>query len=139
MATFQVEHIDHVEMFVPDRRAAAQWYERVLGLRVLQEFEFWSVPSGGPLMISSDNGRTKLALFEGQPPRERPTAGFRRVAFCVSRAGLAAFLDHIQTNPVYDETGCEIRELKIIDHVKAHSVYFCDPYGHRLEITTYEA
>jgi hypothetical protein len=26
----------------------------------------------------------------------------------------------------------------VVDHDLAFSIYFCDPYGHRLEITTYE-
>ena len=57
--------IDHVELFVPDRYEAARWYERVLGLRVVPEFEPWAT-GGGPLMISTDEGNTKLALFEGR-------------------------------------------------------------------------
>ena len=33
MAQFRVQQIDHVELFVPDPYAAADWYERVLGAR----------------------------------------------------------------------------------------------------------
>lgn len=32
MAAFRVEQIDHVELFVPDRREAAAWYGRTFGL-----------------------------------------------------------------------------------------------------------
>jgi hypothetical protein len=35
-------------------------------------------------MISPDGGRSKLALFEGNPQGSRTTAGFHRVAFRVS-------------------------------------------------------
>jgi hypothetical protein len=52
-------------LFVPDRYAAARWYEQSLGLRILPQHEHWAGP-GGPLMISSDGGRTMLALFEGE-------------------------------------------------------------------------
>ena len=69
---FKVLQIDHVELFVPDRYEAARWYERTLGLQVVPECEPWAV-DGGPLMISSDGGSTKLALFEGQPAPERST------------------------------------------------------------------
>jgi len=89
-------------------------------------------------MISSDGGRTKLALFEGKPSHGLPPAGYDRVAFRVGRNGLAKLLAHIQSNPVYDDFGGEIRELQIVDHGAAHSVYFSDPYGNRLEVTTYE-
>ena len=77
---FKVLQIDHVELFVPDRYEAAKWYERVLGLQIVPECEPWAV-GGGPLMISSDGGSTKLALFEGQPAASSQTAAFRRVAF----------------------------------------------------------
>ena len=82
---FRVAQIDHVELFVPDRHAAAAWYSEVLGLAPLPGAEKWAADPGGPLMISPDGGRTKLALFQGNPQGNRPTAGFHRVAFRVSR------------------------------------------------------
>jgi catechol 2,3-dioxygenase-like lactoylglutathione lyase family enzyme len=135
---FRVEAIDHVELFVPDRHAAAAWYERVLGLRVLARHAHWAEAPGGPLMISSDSGRTMLALFEGTPRGDRPTAGFHRVAFRVSRADLDRFLDRLATHPVFDEGGGELRSLAVRDHGGALSIYFFDPFGHRLELTTYQ-
>jgi len=51
---FKVDQIDHVELFVPDRREAARWYERTLGLAVLSQYEDWAEDPHGPLMISSD-------------------------------------------------------------------------------------
>src|SRR5688572_27893681 len=87
VTTFRVLQIDHVELFVPDREEAAAWYRRVLGLEVVPEYQAWAADRGGPLMISSDQGNTKLALFEGQLPGSRPIAGFDRVAFRVDAAG----------------------------------------------------
>ena len=95
MLSFKVEQIDHVELFVPDRYAAARWYEQSLGLRILPQHEHWAGP-GGPLMISSDNGGTMLALFEGEPRGSRPTAGHHRVAFRVSGARFLQFLGHVR-------------------------------------------
>jgi catechol 2,3-dioxygenase-like lactoylglutathione lyase family enzyme len=137
MSSFRVDQIDHVELFVPDRYAAARWYEQALGLRILPEHEHWAGP-GGPLMISSDGGRTKLALFEGEPRGSRPTAGHHRVAFRVSGAGFIQFLEHVREVPVYTDSGESIRHLPPVDHGKAYSVYFCDPYGNRFEITSYD-
>ena len=71
---FKVLQIDHVELFVPDRYEAARWYEHTLGLQVVPECEPWAA-GGGPLMISSDGGSTKLALFEGQPAASAPDGG----------------------------------------------------------------
>ena len=89
-------------------------------------------------MIGTAEGQTKLALFAGEPRLSRPTAGFHRVAFRVSRPGFDAFLAHVRDSPVFDEQGEEVRELAVRDHGAAWSVYFCDPYGHRLEVTTYD-
>jgi catechol 2,3-dioxygenase-like lactoylglutathione lyase family enzyme len=125
---FKVLQIDHVELFVPDRYDAARWYERVLGLQVVPECEAWAA-GGGPLMISSDGGSTKLALFEGQPAASGPTAAFRRVAFRVTAAGFAEF---VLRNPEVVTTD------GVVDHQQSYSVYFNDPHGHQLEVTTYE-
>lgn len=89
-------------------------------------------------MIATAQAGTKLALFAGQPQGPRPTAGFHLVAFRVNRRDFEAFLAHVRENPVFSEHGEEVRELAVRDHGAAWSVYFCDPYGHRLEVTTYD-
>jgi catechol 2,3-dioxygenase-like lactoylglutathione lyase family enzyme len=139
MDAFRVDQLDHVELFVPDRDAAAAWYARTLGLRVAPEFAAWAADHlQGPLMIATAHGRTMLALFTGEPQGARPTAGFYRVAFRVSRQGFEAFLAHVRENPVFDEQGEEVRNLEVRQHGLAQSVYFRDPYGYRLEVTTYD-
>lgn len=138
MAGFRVDRVDHVELFVPDRDEAAAWYARTLGLEPVTEYAHWADDPRGPLMIATPEAGTKLALFQGEPQRDRPTAGFHLVAFLVSRAGFDAFLAHVRDNPVCDAHGREVRSLDVRDHGAALSVYFHDPYGHRLEVTTYE-
>ena len=136
---FKVDQIDHVEFFVPDRHEAARWYERTLGLSPVAAYVHWAEDPHGPLMISSDSGSTKLALFTGEPRRARPTAGFHLVAFRVDGPGFLSFLEHVRTHPVHNDAGDEIRSLSPRDHAQAFSVYFNDPWGHRLEVTTYQA
>lgn len=136
---FRVEAIDHVELFVPDREEAARWYGRALGLEVLESYRPWAEPEGGPLMISSDGGTTKLALFQGKPKGDRPTAGFHRVAFRVSARGFQDFLHHAATLGLEDAQGEPLTPAAAKDHGAAYSVYFKDPWGHPLEVTTYEA
>ena len=46
---FLVDQIDHVELFVPDRRQAADWYRRVLGLTICSGYEHWAEEPKGPL------------------------------------------------------------------------------------------
>jgi len=126
--------LDHVELFVPDRAEAAAWYARALGLVPVPGSEPWARDPDGPLMISADGGATKLALFRGQPQGPQRTAGWHRVAFQVSGPGFLSFLAHARALGLRDRN----RPLMVKDHALAFSAYFCDPYGHRLEVTTYD-
>lgn len=136
MSAFEVEQIDHVELFVPDQRVAARWYERVFGMRVLAEYEHWA--DDGPLMLTTPSARTKLALFTGEPREALPRAAFRRVAFRVDAAGFVAFLDRLEELRLTTETGAALGRDDWVDHDAALSIYFVDPWHHRFEITTYE-
>lgn len=136
--TFRVEQIDHVELFVPDRQVAAAWYRRVLGLRIIPAFEHWARDPRGPLMISSDAGNTKLALFEGEPQGPRETAGFHLVAFRVGADDFARFIVRLADLNLADHHGKRVTGESVVDHTGARSIYFCDPFGHRLELTTYD-
>lgn len=129
MDAIRVLQIDHVELYVPDRHEAAEWYRRVLGLHIVPEFEVWAADPGGPLMMATAGGDTKLALFQGEPQGSRPTAGFHRVAFRVDADAFIGFVRHLE------EQG---QDHRVADHRLAWSVYFSDPYGHRLEVTSYE-
>jgi catechol 2,3-dioxygenase-like lactoylglutathione lyase family enzyme len=131
---FRVDQIDHVEVFVPDRHAAAAWYRRVLGLEVLEDYAPWAADERGPLMISSDGGATKLALFTGTPQGAREGPGYRRVAF---RVGGPAFLEFLARLPAL-EVVRPGEAMAAVDHERAFSIYFSDPYGNRLEVTTYD-
>jgi catechol 2,3-dioxygenase-like lactoylglutathione lyase family enzyme len=129
--------IDHVELFVPERYEAAAWYERVLGLAIVPEYESWSADPGGPLMISNDGGSTKLALFEGTPSSS-PAGGFRRVAFRTDVRGMREFLRRARELRLQDAHGQPVLADAVVDHGQAFSVYFADPYGYRFEVTTYD-
>ena len=138
MKPLPVSQIDHVELFVPDRHEAAAWYKRTLGLEVVPEYRDWATDPRGPLMISSDGGQTKLALFEGQPQRARPTAGWHLVAFRVGAEAFIECVERLAEHQLVDHAGRTVTPRSVADHEKAYSLYFCDPYGHHLEITTYE-
>lgn len=135
---FRVSQIDHVELHVPDRYEAAGWYRRVLGLEIVPEYEDWAMPEGGPLMVSSDGGETMLALFEGEPEGFQRSSGFQRLAFRVDAPTFLRFLERLEHVPVFNEAGEQVSRGRLIDHDKAYSVYFCDPYGNRFEVTTYD-
>ena len=134
----RVSQIDHVELYVPDRYEAAQWYQQVLGLTVLRDYEDWARDPHGPLMVSSDAGSTKLALFEGDPRGAATTTGFPLVAFRVPGVGFMEFLRSLSDVSVTNAKGDRLTPASVVNHDKAYSIYFNDPYGNQLEITTYE-
>lgn len=133
---FRVQQVDHIELYVPDPFEAAEWYKDVLGLEVMPAFLDWA--DDGPLMISSDGGNTKLALFRGNAPGFHPPTSFKRVAFRVDGEGFMTFLARLKEHPVHNESGTLVNYLSLFDHGKAYSVYFCDPYGNRYEVTSYD-
>ena len=135
---FQVDQIDHVELYVPDRRSAAGWFRDVLGLHIISEFEHWAEDSRGPLMIGTKQGSTKLALFEGEPTGSQPKIGFHLVAFRVSATSFAQFVAMLPELNLTNEHGRIVDREMVADHGKAFSVYFCDPFGHQFELTTYD-
>jgi hypothetical protein len=83
-------------------------------------------------------GNTKLALFEGTPQGTRETAGFHLVAFRVGAAAFRSFLDRLPHLGLTNHRGQAVTPDLVADHAAAYSIYFCDPFGHRLELTTYE-
>ena len=89
-------------------------------------------------MISSDGGSTKLALFEGQPVPAGQKAAFRRVAFRVTSNGFAEFLRRLPDLSLKDARQQPVTADSVVDHQQAYSIYFDDPYGHMLEVTTYD-
>jgi catechol 2,3-dioxygenase-like lactoylglutathione lyase family enzyme len=131
-ASFSIAGLDHVALVVRDLTASAAWYQRVLGLERVHE-KVWGE---FPVMMAAVAGNGfGVALFplEGKVPQPQPdrwrAAIIDHVAFRVDRANFAAAHARLR------ELGIEIRAE---DHIVSHSIYFHDPDGHRLEITTYE-
>ena len=132
MSEFKVEQVDHVHVYVRDRREAARWYERVLGLVVIESH---SDPSdGGPLVISSDGGSTGLALFQKREDETWPSVA-TTVAFRVGGRGFVKFLNR-QSEDATD--GPHLTREDVVDHDYSYSLYFSDPDGNPYELTTYD-
>ena len=135
---FEVDQIDHVELVVPDRYAAAAWYQRVLGLTIIPEFEFWAEDPRGPLMIGTRSAGTKLALFEGESRGAEKGVGFHLVAFRVPGDRMLQFVEHAEALGLLDPHGRPVTAESLVDHEQAFSIYFCDPGRNQLELTTYD-
>ena len=130
---FKVEQIDHVHVYVRDRREAARWYERVLGLSVVESHS--DPEEGGPLVVSSDGGSTGLALFKRKPDAGRTST---TVAFRVGGSGFLEFINRLASLKVEGEGGRTLAPSDVVDHDYCYSLYFNDPDGNPYELTTYD-
>jgi catechol 2,3-dioxygenase-like lactoylglutathione lyase family enzyme len=124
----QHEGIDHVALAVRDVEQSVQWYIDVLGF----ERRFEGMWNGIPTFIGK--GTTALALF---PIRETETrAAPRRASITVLH--LAFRTDRENFLAAQQELKERGIEFHFQDHEISHSIYFHDPDGHELEITTYD-
>jgi catechol 2,3-dioxygenase-like lactoylglutathione lyase family enzyme/quercetin dioxygenase-like cupin family protein len=124
---FQIAGLDHIALAVRDPEVAARWYAEVLGL----EREHADVWGSVPAFVSS--GGSGLALFrvEGspKPPPGRDVLGMRHLAFRADRANFLKAQDILRARGL---------DVEFQDHVVSQSIYFKDPDGHEIEITTYD-
>jgi catechol 2,3-dioxygenase-like lactoylglutathione lyase family enzyme len=123
----QLEGIDHVALAVRDIERSAKWYADVLGFERLHVGRW----NGVPTFIGK--GHTGIALFpvrgENVEPAGRGRIKMLHLAFRADRKNFLAAQEELK--------GRGIR-FEFQDHEISHSIYFYDPDGHELEITTYE-
>ena len=122
----QLEGIDHIALGVRDVERSAKWYMEVLGFERLHE-GMWN---GVPTFIGK--GNTRIALF---PASHEPKLSNRREIRMLHLAFRANWENFLAAQRELEKRGIE---FEFQDHEIAHSIYFRDPDGHQLEITTYE-
>lgn len=124
---FELEGIDHVALAVRDVARSVVWYQDVLGLQRFHE-DVW-----GDFPAFVGVGTTALALFpaSGTDAKvcSRDAIAMRHLAFRATRANYEKAREELERRGI----GFEFQ-----DHSIAHSIYFHDPDGHEIEITTYE-
>ena len=123
----EIEGIDHVALSVRDVEQSARWYIDVLGF----EHRWPGMWGGVPMFIGK--GTTALALFPSRgsdaADASRRRSGMLHLAFRATRAAFLAAQQDLQQRGI---------AFTFEDHEISHSIYFRDPDGHELEITTYE-
>jgi catechol 2,3-dioxygenase-like lactoylglutathione lyase family enzyme len=131
----ELEGIDHVAISVRDVEAAANWYIDVLGFERRYQ-EMWE---GIPIFIGK--GTTAIALF---PVRSDERASSAKAATAASARGEVR-MHHLAFRANRENFLAAQEELKqrgiqfeFQDHEISQSIYFHDPDGHNLEITTYD-
>jgi catechol-2,3-dioxygenase len=128
VARFNNQGLDHVAIAVTDLEGSQRFYEQVLGLERMHEE--WEMP-----IVLAANG-TGLALFDrdvhpSSTPDdiEPPAVRILHIAFRLDRAGFD------DARAALTDRGGEVR---FSDHGISHSLYFDDPDGHQIELTTYD-
>lgn len=124
---FRIQGLDHVALSVSDLKRSSAFYADVLGLE--RAYDEWHEPV---FMVAEGTG---LALFsaESHPPsgdpEAQPPARMLHVAFRVDREGFETAQAELADRGI---------ETQFADHGSVHSIYFDDPDGHKVELTTYE-
>ena len=125
---FTIEALDHVALSVRDVERSAQWYADVLGFKRLHE-GMWN---GTPIFVG--NGAAAIALFPvrekgGSTSHDRASVRTLHFAFRADRENFLRAQDELKKRAI---------AFDFQNHEISHSIYFRDPDGHQIEITTYE-
>ena len=123
----RIEELDHLVLTVTDIDRTRAFYERVLGMETLVFGE-----GRHALMF----GTQKLNLHEvGQefePKAAAPTPGSADLCF-LTNSSMAEVVEHLEANSVEIIEG-PVRRTGATGPIK--SVYFRDPYGNLLEVSS---
>lgn len=126
---FRIRHIDHVALTVQDVERSVAWYRDVLGLERRHEAIWGKMPA---VMYA---GETAVALFQATSrspapgPEHANTTVMRHLAFQVDRANFLRAQSELRGRGIL---------VAFEDHQISHSIYFHDPDGYEIELTTYE-
>jgi catechol 2,3-dioxygenase-like lactoylglutathione lyase family enzyme len=122
----QFEAIDHVALLVHDMARAIQWYHDVLGM----DRRYQDVWTGTRDPVVMATGTAQVALFLPASDACVPAHDLNE--------HVALRVDHTNfelTRKLLDEQGIP---FKLWDHQICLSLYFFDPDGNQIEVTTFD-
>lgn len=118
--SIRVQGLDHVAFAVGSQPASEAWYRDLLGLERVHAEAWGDMPVA---LMAEGSG---LALF---PAGEERPRGFRHLAFRVDRDNFERARMELPAKGI---------PIEFQDHDVAQSIYFEDPDGVQVELTTYE-
>jgi len=126
---FKLVDLDHVAITVSDLQRSIEWYQSVLGMERRHQ-EVW--PDVPAFMCLRNTGVALFPANTTQPAVAPDSATHRTMRHFAFRADWEDF------RKAQDTLRGRGIPFHFQDHGIAHSIYFSDPDGHQLEITTYE-
>jgi catechol 2,3-dioxygenase-like lactoylglutathione lyase family enzyme len=125
---FELDGLDHIALAVRDVERSADWYVDVLGF----ERRYHGMWEGVPVFVARNT--TAIALFpagsdHANPSLSRKPDGMLHLALRANRKNFIAAQRDLTSRGI---------AFHFQDHEVSHSIYFRDPDGYEIEITTYE-
>ena len=125
---FELEGLDHVALAVRDVERSADWYVEVLGFERRHD-GMWE---GVPVFVGRNT--TAIALFplgsdHANPSLPRKPNSMLHLALRADRKNFIAAQRDLTSRGI---------AFHFQDHQISQSIYFRDPDGYEIEITTYE-
>ena len=125
---FELEGLDHIALAVRDVERSADWYIDVLGF----ERRYDGMWDGVPVFVARN--ATAIALFpagsdHASSSLPRKPSGMLHLALRANRKNFVAAQRELTSRGI---------AFHVQDHEISHSIYFRDPDGYEIEITTYE-
>lgn len=122
-----LKRIDHLALTSADSEKARNWYCDLLGMKWVYQGQW----KNNPYFLKK--GNTYLAIFQAEEGSDRsPREGIRLDHFAFLAEEMKDFKEAQET---LKEKGIA---YEFQDHEIVHSIYFKDPDGHIVEITTYD-
>ena len=120
----ELNGFDHIHVYVSNREEAAEWYQRILGFKVVESLAFWANDDNRPLTIEDPTGKIHFALFNSD--NFIPSTA---IAFRANEKEFLEWKSYLEKQNIL---------LRCTDHKVAWSVYFKDLDDNMHEITTYQ-
>lgn len=131
----QVQRIDHVHVEVSDRETAADWYEKILGLKRHRDLQNWAEDPMGPFILQGSDGYPALSLFARgckEPTRDST------IAFRVDGTSFVQFCESLDALKLKANSDKVLTRADVVDHDLSWFLYFLDLDQNRIEVTTYD-
>ena len=125
--TLSIERIDHIALVVTNVEESVAWYMDMFGFE-----NFGTAPGSSVTYIGNSDARLALLQAPGESPFNPPVNQGARASHFAFRANGVAYVGYQnrldRENVRYDH----------LIHSDSQSIYFSDPDGYMIEITTYD-